>query len=157
MHFIRESLRLRPLELDDDRRKLEEARRSEEAAAAQIKRLKMDVDRREVDVKKFDGDIEKLEVALNTARTYQEYTDIKEQIKRAQESRGKAEEEVLQKLTDLDNLEVARKAEAAEAAAEEKAFRRKEAEVEEVLRGLREQLARLEASREALLPGIDRE
>jgi predicted nucleic acid-binding Zn-ribbon protein len=157
INYIRESLRLRPLELADDRRKLDDARRDEEAIAAQIKRLKMDIDRREVDVKKLDGDVEKLEVALNTARTNQEYTVIKEQIKRAQENRGKAEEEVIESLTELDNLESGRKDQAGRVAAEEKAFRRKEAEVEEVLKGLREQLAKLEASREALLPGIDKE
>jgi predicted nucleic acid-binding Zn-ribbon protein len=155
--FIRESLRMRPLELEDDRRKLQAARKDLEAIAADIKRVKMDADRREVDVKKFDAEIEKLRVALNQAKSNQEYTIFKEQIKRQEEGRGNAEEEVIGKLTEIDALELSRKAQAQKVAEDEKAFRRREAEVEEVLKGLRSQLDVLEKRRAELLDGIDRE
>ena len=155
--FIRESLRMRPLELEDDRRKLQGARQELEAIVGDIKRTKMDADRREVDVKKFDAEIEKLRVALNQAKSNQEYTVFKEQIKKLEEGRGKAEEEVIEKLTELDALELGRKAQAQKIADEEKTFRRREAEVEEVLKGLRGQLEGLEKRRADLLDGIDRE
>jgi uncharacterized protein len=155
--FIRESLRMRPLELEDDRRKLQGARQELEAIVGDIKRIKMDADRREVDVKKFDSEIDKLRVALNQAKSNQEYTVFKEQIKKIEEGRGNAEEEVIEKLTEIDALELGRKAQAQKIADEEKTFRRREAEVEEILKGLRGQLDGLEKRRAELLDGIDRE
>lgn len=148
---------MRPLELEDDRRKLQAARQELEAIAGDIKRIKMDADRREVDVKKFDAEIEKLRVALNQAKTNQEYTILKEQIKKLEEGRGKAEEEVIENLTEIDALELSRKAQAQKIAEEEKTFRRRDAEVEEILKGLRSQLEGLEKRRADLLDGIDRE
>jgi predicted nucleic acid-binding Zn-ribbon protein len=157
MIFIRESLRMRPLELEDDRRRLQAVKQELEAIGADAKRIKMDADRREVDVKKFDQEIEKLRVALNQAKTNQEYTVLKEQIRRQEEDRGKAEEDVIERLTQLDGLEASRKAQVERVAEEERSFRRKEAEVEEVLKGLRGQLEVLEKRRAELLDGIDRE
>ena len=72
MIFIRESLRRRPLELDDDRRKVENVRKHLEGAIAQIKRSKMEADKGELEVKRLDGEIEKLNVALNQAKSNQD-------------------------------------------------------------------------------------
>lgn len=155
--FLRESLRLRPLELDDDRRKVVETKKSLEALVLEIKRGRMESDRREVDVKKSDSEIEKLNVLLNQAKSNQEYTILKEQIKRQEELRGQAEEEVIEKLTQIDSLEVNRKAFVAKLDLEEKSFRKKEAEVQEILKGIKDQLQVLEGQRGELLEGVDRE
>ena len=157
MIFIRESLRRRPLELDDDRRKLENARKHLEGAQAQIKRFKMDADRGELEVKRLDAEIEKLTVALNQAKSNQEYTIIKEQIRRQSEGRGTAEEQVLEKLSEIDALEAERKERTEDVKREEASFRNKEAEMKQVLDGLETQLAKLEERREGLIEGIDRE
>ena len=155
--FLRESLRLRPLEMEDDRRKLEETKKSLDALLLEIKRTRMDSDRREVDVKKFDSEIEKLNVLLNQAKSNQEYTILKEQIKRQEELRGQAEEEVLEKLTKLDSMEANRKALGERHDLDLKSFRRKEAEVAEILKGIKEQASGLELKRGELLGGIDKE
>ena len=69
MLFIKESLRLRPGELDDDRRKVLETHRELEALASRIQDLRVESDRREIDVRKADEDIEKFNIALNQAKT----------------------------------------------------------------------------------------
>jgi hypothetical protein len=155
--FLRESLRLRPLELEDDRRKVVDTKKNLEGALLEIKKGRMDSDRREVDVKKADAEIDKLNVALNQAKTNQEYTIFKEQIKRQEEQRGKAEEEVIEKLTQLDSLESTRKALATKLEMEERSFRKKESEVQEIVKGIKDQLQVLEATRGELMSGIDRE
>jgi len=157
MIFIRESLRRRPMELDDDRRKLENARKYLESSQAQIKRFKMDADRGELEVKRLDAEIEKLNVALNQAKSNQEYTVFKEQIRRQGEARGTAEEQVLEKLSEIDALEVERKERTEEVKREEASFRNKEAEMKQVLDGLETQLGKLEERRAGLIEGIDRE
>lgn len=157
MIFIRESLRMRPRELDDDRRKLENARKYLEASQAQIKRFKMDADRGELEVKRLDAEIEKLNVALNQAKSNQEYTIFKEQIRRQGEARGTAEEQVLEKLSEIDALEAERKERTEELKREEVSFRNKEAEMRQVLDGLETQLGKLEERKAGLVEGIDRD
>jgi len=155
--FLRESVRLRPLEIEDDRRKVVETKKNLEGLLLEIKKGRMDADRREVDVKKSDSEIEKLNVLLNQAKSNQEYTIFKEQIKRQEELRGKAEEEVIEKLTQLDSLESSRKALASKLDMEEKSFRRKELEVQEILKGIKGQLQVLEEQRVGLLKDIDKD
>lgn len=154
---LKESLRVRPRELDGDRRKAQETRAVLEALVAQIKRTKVDADQRELDVKKCDAEILKLSVAMNQSKSNQEYTIYKEQIKRQEDIRGKAEEDVIEKLTVIDGLELKRKGQAQELEAAEKALRKKEAEVQELLRGMEAQIADLEARRGQLIAGIDGE
>ena len=103
--FLRESMRLRPRELDDDRKNVARASDAVEALVAKTKTVKMASDEREVDVKKCDAEIEKLNILLNQASSNNEYTILKEQIKRQEETRSEAEEDVLEKLTEIDRLE----------------------------------------------------
>ena len=157
MIIIRESLRRRPLELEDERRKVAEARRALEALLAQIKRVRLESEQRELEVKRMDAEIEKLQVVLNQAKTNQEYTIVREQIKRQGEMRGQAEEDVLQKLSDLDAMDVERKALAARLETEEKACRRKENEVQALVAEMEKELHGLEQKRQGLLDGINHE
>lgn len=155
--FLRESLRLRPRELDDDRRKVAELNAALEAILAQIKRMKMDAAEREVDVKKCDGEIEKMKVALNQAKSNSEYTIYNEQIKKQEDVREKVEDEVLGMFGEMDVFEVKRKDIAARLDAAGTTLQRKEAEVNKLLEGISEQIAALEARRGGLLQGIDPE
>lgn len=155
--FLRESSRLRPRELDEDRRKVAEGKVAIEAIAAQIKRIKMDASQREMDVKKSDGEIEKIKVALNQAKSNSEYTIYREQIKRQEEIRSKLEDEVIGMLTQIDERELKRKEQAEKLEIAEKTLKKKEAEVAELVKGMQEQLTAFEARRGGLLVGIDPE
>src|SRR4030095_16116488 len=109
MIFLKETLRLRPKELDDDRKKTADTKVLVEAIAVQIKKLKLESAQRELDVKRGDAEIEKLTVALNQAKSNQEYTIFSEQIKKQKEARGKLEDEVLGMFGEIDTLEARRK------------------------------------------------
>lgn len=155
--LLEESRRVRPLELEDDRKKVAEARKALEDVAAEIKRLKIESDRGELDVRRADAEIEKYRIALNQTKSNQEYTILKEQIRRQEELRGAAEEEVLGKLTRIDVLEAERKTLAERLAADEENLRRRTAEVAEIVRGIERQLARLAEERKRLAADIDKD
>jgi hypothetical protein len=157
MIFLRESMRLRPRELEDDRRKVTAAKAAAEAVAAQIKSLKVESDRREIDVRKADSEIEKLTVALNQAKSNQEYTILKEQIKRQEDLRGQAEEEVLEKLTHIDTLEARRKELSQSLVQAEGALKKKQAEVDELMAGIKKELESLAKARQELIAGVEAE
>lgn len=157
MLFVRESLRLRPSELEEDRGRVRETGKAIEDIVHRVRQLRIESDRRELDVRKADAEIEKLNVVLNQARSNQEYTITKEQIKRHEELRGRAEEEVLEKLTLIDGLEEERKGLVQRLAVEEKALQKKSAEVEEIVRELQTQLGDLERRRADLVQGVDKD
>ena len=157
IHLVKESLRLRPLELEDDRRRVRETQRALDALDAQIKQLRLESESREMDVRKADQEIEKYNIALNQAKSNQEYSVLKEQIRRQEEQRGKAEEEVLDILTRIDQLDAERKELRSRLAGEEKTLQKRTGEVEQIVSGLQGKLAELNAQREEHAAEIDRD
>jgi len=155
--FLRESMRLRPRELDDDRRNVARANAAVEALVAQAKTVKVESDERELDVKKCDAEIEKLNVALNQASSNQEYTILKEQIKRQEEIRSEAEEDVLEKLTQIDGIEADKKERTENLSIAEVSLRKKQAELDEMMEHIRGELSGLDARRADLIGDIDPE
>jgi predicted nucleic acid-binding Zn-ribbon protein len=153
--FLRQAIRSRPQEIGDELRKLREAKDLLEGIVHQAKQLRMQSDRRELDIKSFDAEISKLNVALNQAKSNTEYTILREQIKKQEGLRGEAEEDAFAKLTELDDVLKRQKALEERVAVAEKAYRKKEAEIQEVVSGLSGQLEALQASRGKLLEGID--
>jgi len=157
MIFLKETLRLRPKELDDDRKKTADTKVLVEAIAVQIKKLKLESAQRELDVKSGDAEIEKLTVALKQAKSNQEYTIFSEQIKKQKEARGKLEDEVLGMFGEIDTLEARRKGAQAALETATNVLRRKETEMNELLAALRGQIQGFEAQRAGLVTGIDPE
>lgn len=155
--FLEEARRLRPQELNEDRQKVRQAEESVEAVDRQIKALRMDVDRRELDVRNFDQEIEKLTIALNQARSNDEYSVLRDQIERQKEKRGETEEAVLEVLTELDRLDERKSEEEKRLEEGRRSFNRKEAEMKELLEGLERQLADLRERRVGLTEGVDPE
>lgn len=155
--FLRESIRQRPRELDEDRRKVAAGRAALEAQVALIKKSKMEAAAKELDVKKCDSEIEKLRIALNQAKSNQEYTIYKEQIKKQEENRGNIEEQALLQLTDIDGQEAQRKQIQAQVDELDRILKKKEGEVSELVKSMQEQVARLEAQHAELIQGIDAE
>ncbi len=155
--FLKESMKMRPRELDSDIRKVAGARSALEQVLEHLKRMKMDSAAREVDVKKYDQDIEKIRVALNQSKSNSEYTIYKEQIKKQEEARGKVEEEVLNMFTECDLLEAKRKELEPSLKEAEKVFSKKNSEMSQLLEGMRGQVQALEEQRGGLVEGIELE
>jgi predicted nucleic acid-binding Zn-ribbon protein len=153
--FLREGMRLRPLELEDDRKKVAASRAMVEATEAEMKALRQEADRGELDIKTSDQEIGRLNVALNSAKTNQEYAVLREQIQRQAEARSKREEEVLEHLGRIDQLGEERDQLKRELEENEKIYRRREEEVAEVIRGLEKQVEELTRQREALVEDVD--
>ena len=155
--LLEEELRLRPLEVEDERKKANETQKVTEALTSQIRQLRVESDRREMDVKKADSEIEKYKIALNQSKSNQEYTILKEQIKRQEDLREKAEEEVLEQLTRIDGLEAERKTLNQRLAVEQQALAKKSAEVAEIVQGLGAQVAKLLERRKEIAVDIDKD
>ena len=103
--FMREAVRVRPTELNDDRQKLERAQGLVKTHQEKIKSRRMAAAQREVDVKPFDEEITKMRIALNQTKSNDEYSVIRDSIERKTEEQGKAEEEVLEILAEIDGLQ----------------------------------------------------
>ena len=153
--FLREAKRVRPHELDEDRRKVDRARAAVETIKSTIKELRMASDALELDVKEFDAEVNKIKVARNECKSNAEYQVMTDQIERQVEERGNTEEVVLAKLSQIDELQVRLEAAEADDRKAREVFGRKEAEMTELLRGLDEQLTQLEKERAEHTDGID--
>jgi predicted nucleic acid-binding Zn-ribbon protein len=155
--FLRDAREKRPRELESDRRRLEEKKRLLEGLAQEIKRIKMESDRRELDLKHNEAEVEKLRIALNQAKSNQEYQILKEQIARLEEQDSKIEEEVLKRLGEVDGLERAKRSAEEELRAVEADFKLKVEELNRVLKGLEEQLGGLESRRQGAVKKVPTE
>jgi predicted nucleic acid-binding Zn-ribbon protein len=157
MRMLRQGMRLRPQELDSDRRRLKRA----QAAVAEIveegRALRMQIDQGELEIKACDEEITNHNVTLNTVKTNAEYSVLTAQIEKLRETRSEHEEIVLEQLTALDALEETRRGRETVAEEEEKQFRRKEAELAELLQGLEARVGELSNQRTELSSGIDGE
>ncbi len=155
--FLREAKRVRPRELDEDRQKVAQERAGVEVIRGAIKDLRVAADSLEVDVRQYDAEVNKIKGARNQCKSNAEYQVMTDQIERQIEERGKAEEDVLAKLSEIDDLqERLELAETSQRKAEE-ILARKEAEMAELLKGLDGQLSQLETERAQHTEGIDRE
>ena len=154
MIFLREAKHKRPQELESERHRLQEKKKVVEGIVQEMKRLRMDSDRREVDLKKNEGEVVKIQIALNQAKTNQEYQIHKDQIARLKGDNSKIEEEVLKKLGEIDGLAQAKKDGEAELKAFEVEFNSREEELKKILQGLEGQLAALSQRRAAAIRDI---
>ena len=157
IRFLAEAKRLRPEELSDERKKLAISNSMVEAVVEAIKQGRFEIEKGEHGIKNEDAEIEKVRIALNTAKTNQEYGVFKEQIARHEEKRGEIEEEVLGYLSRIELLEEKKREAERELADQQKIFDRKEAEVMVLVKGLEEQISTLETERSGLIEGLDRD
>jgi predicted nucleic acid-binding Zn-ribbon protein len=155
IRFLRDAMRLRPQELEDDRRKVASARELVRAADETIKRCRIEIDHGELEIRQCEAEIEKATVALNSAKTNQEYSIFKDQISRRGDARGAIEERVLEALTRLDQLNAERAQVLAHLEGQERAFARKEAEVGALVSSMSGQVEELLGKRAVAATGID--
>ncbi len=155
IRLLSEAKLRRPQELSDERKKLAFATASLEVVLETIKTGRLEVEKGEHEIKQKDAEIEKATIALNGAKTNQEYAVFKEQISRYEEERDAVEERVLEHLSQLDVLEEKKEESQKEVAEQERAFQRKEAEVREVVAGIEAQIAEQEEERNGLVGDVD--
>lgn len=145
--FLQEAKAKRPRELESDRRRLEERKRIAEKVAQEIKKLQLESARRELDLKRNEGEVGKLQIALNQAKSNQEYQILKEQIGRLVGEDGRIEEEILRKLGEVDGLEKGMKEAEGEYKTFQAEFKKREDELNLILKGIEEKLADLSKRR----------
>ena len=155
--FLRDAMHRRPLELADVKKQRDAAQTDMDTLAAHIKELKKISDSRELEVQTFDAAVAKLNLTLDQAKTNSEYTVLKEQIRRQEETRGVVEEEILEDYAKLETLEERKKELQEELDFAQQAYQRKESEVGEVLAGLEKQVGALDSKRGELVDGIEKD
>ena len=104
LHLLRDLKNKRPLELEKDRRKLTLTKGVVDAIGEETKQTKMAADKAELEVKQAENEIDRLQIQLNTAKTNQEYTILKDQIDGHRAKNDELEEAILEKLSRIDGL-----------------------------------------------------
>jgi len=140
---LRKLLASLPREKAEREARFEESRKLWEEKVQAVKDASVEVNRLELELKAKEGEIEKLEVRLNTAKSNAEYTAIQNQIKAYKEQNARIEDRVLEL---YDQVEEIKK----EAARGEDAFKAEEATFREFLKSLSEEEARIKKEMEAL-------
>jgi hypothetical protein len=152
--FLRDLQEKRPLELEKDRQRLRVSEDGVRSIQDRMRQLKMECDRGELDIKKNQADIDKLQVALNTAKTNQEYQILKEQIERLRGKSSQIEEAVLERLGILDRMGEERKAAESAVAAVTKELSSRQSELDSFLGELRIKADALEGQRKAKIQEV---
>jgi len=140
---LRRLLESLPREKAEREAHFETARKALEAKVQAVKDAAVEVNRLELDLKAKEGEIEKLEVRLNTSKSNAEYTAIQNQIKSYKEQNALIEDRILEL---YDQVEAVK----AEAARAEEAFKAEEAVFREFLKSLEEEEARIQEEIQAL-------
>lgn len=153
--FLEEAKIRRPMELNDDLRKVNAGKASVSAVDEVIKTCRLEIDKGELQVKELDGEIEKSKIAMNASKTNDEFAICKSQIEKHEESQGAIEESVLELMSHLDTLQ-GKKTEAERELGEiEKAYQRKESEVGALVAGLDSKIGGLKDERSQLTGDIN--
>jgi hypothetical protein len=155
--FLKEAIRRRPLEVEDELRKHRECKAEVDRILSRIRDARKAVDGFELEIQGFDAEIEKLGVAQNQAKSNAEYMIFREQIARQKGRRSDAEEQALTRLSDIDDLARGEKEARDKLQAAEKALERKQKEIAEVVAGMNEQVGTLEKERAGLVGGIEKD
>ncbi len=145
---LRRLLESLPREKAERESRFEEARKGLEAKVQAVKEAAMEVDRLELELKAKEGEIEKLEIRLNSTKSNAEYTAIQNQIKAFKEQNLEIEDRTLELYDRVEEIK-------REAAREEEAFKAEEATFREFLRSLEEEEARIRREMEALAAKVE--
>jgi predicted nucleic acid-binding Zn-ribbon protein len=157
MIFLEEAARLRPLEVEDDRKRLAGAQAGLDGVLGRILGARKGIDAAELEVKTLEAGIEKASIALNQAKSNAEYTVFKEQVRRKDEAKGEIEEKTLEAMQRMDGLAEEQKEALSRRDAAARALEGKENQVREVLAGVVEQLHGMNSKREELAESVDKE
>ncbi len=156
LHFLRELRVRRPQEVQKERDKLQRSEQAVASIESDIKQLRMTCDRAELDIKQKQGEIEKLQIALNTAKTNQEYQVLRDQIERHGKELGEIEEQVLERFNSIDALGEEKTAARDEVERARKELAAREEEMRGIVAEVDEKIAALDkqrAEKVAEIPG----
>jgi predicted nucleic acid-binding Zn-ribbon protein len=157
LYFLQDVRTKKPLELEQERCRQQEAEDLVQRTGAVLTKTRMAADSKELDVKKNEGEIEKAQVALNTARSNEEYQVFKGQIERFQEENGKIEEFVLVDLTTIDSLSAEKQAAEGQVEKVKAELAQKQKDIDAFVAEVDERLVGLKARREEIVAEVGEE
>ena len=116
-----DQLRRLPQQLEGRKNDLAKKRAQLDENRAALKRFRMRADERELSLKSGEQKVEGYKLKLNQCKSNKEYTALQEEIKHFQEANGTLEEEILELMTEQENMaaEIAEEEKLLAAAAEE--------------------------------------
>ena len=144
----------RPMELNDEKRKLAAGQETAGGVADEITACRLNIDKGELNINELEGEIQKSKIAMNGAKSNTEYSIFQEQIAKNDENKGAKEEEVLELLTLLEKLQSKKTEVERDLADMEKSYQRKETEVLGLVKELEEKVGGLKGERGQLAEEI---
>jgi len=140
---LRRLLESLPREKAEREARFEGVRKGWEEKTQAVKEASVEVSRLELELKSKEGEIEKLEVRLNSTKSNAEYTAIQHQIKAYKEQNALIEDRALELYEKVEEFK-------RDAAREEEAYKAEEATFKEFLKSLEEEETRIRGEIEAL-------
>jgi predicted nucleic acid-binding Zn-ribbon protein len=155
LHALRQRRADIPRSLSAVEKRVAEAKTAFDAFQAEVKKIRVEADRRNLDLKSREAKIVQLEGQLNQAKTNKEYAILKKEIDGHKADNGKVEEEILELYSAIEEKERAGKGvqDAFKAAEGELSAARTKAGEETAT--LTSEIEGLQKEREGVTAGID--
>lgn len=153
--YVMNDLRVkRPRELRNEEARVEAAEEFTQGIQDSIQQARLEADKSELDIQNCEAEIEKVQIAMNTARTNEEYQVYQDNIQRLKGRIGEFEEVVLEKMNAVEKLqeELGRAKVFVEEAQKDLAVKR--SEVEEFVAEVDQRIATLEEKRQATISQV---
>ena len=147
IRLLEEAMVRRPMELRDEKRKVAAGKEVVGGVETEITTCRLDIDKGELLIKGLEEEIQKSNIGMNAAKSNIEYSIFQEQIAKNEETKGNTEEEVLELLTQLDNLQGRKEEVERDLADLEKSYQRRESEVLGLVKELEEKVGGLKEKR----------
>jgi len=157
LYFLQTMREKKPSELEHDKQRQQQAQAVVQRIDDTIKETRMEIDRKELDINQNEAEIEKAQIALNTARSNEEYQVFKSQIEKFQETNGSIEEYVLEQMSAIDGLNVDRERASTEVDRVTQDLNQKEKEIQSFLQEVDERVGGLGGNRSELLASADKD
>lgn len=157
LYFLQTMREKKPSELEHDKQRQQQAQAVVQRIDDTIKETRMEIDRKELDINQNEAEIEKAQIALNTARSNDEYQVFKSQIEKFQGTNGSIEEYVLEQMSAIDGLNADRELASTEVDRVTRDLNQKEKEIQSFLQEVDQRVGDLGGNRSELVASADKD
>lgn len=154
---LRKTMEERPRQLGEQRGAIDTTSEDLEGKDREIKEVQIAMDSLEVDLKDGEEKLQRSRILLNQAKSNDEYSVLQSQIKNQERKNSKTEEEILERMSRLDELREERKELEAQQGKNEEEFRAFQGEVEREVASIQAEIDQRLAEREGMVSAMDGE
>jgi hypothetical protein len=138
----------KPVELEEWKNKIEEKKEELKELEDKIKKAKLEARDKELGLKSEEGEIKKLQLQLYQVKTNKEYRSLLQEIEGKKADNSLIEDQILEKMEEIDNLELELNRKRDELKKTESEFKREENRINNEIKEIEEKIKEEEKKRE---------